>query len=484
MASSEPVWWVSLISYLLPMLLGMAIGAWILVSSKRPPAVKIAWILVVLAMPLIGALLYLTLGVVRMGRRNEARFAEILEALDALDAERGSDAPLGDADLPDELVGYAETAERFGARPLRLGNTQELFDDGVPAIDRLVADIDAAESSCHLLFYIWFPDGSGTRTGRALMAAARRGVDCRVVVDNLGSKKFLRSPLAREMREAGVEVVAGIPVRFWQTLAMRSDHRIHRKIVVIDGRIGYTGSLNMADAAFEGSKYAPWVDVFVRVEGPAVYDLQRVFLEDYLMEVDHPPGTLLGEIPEPIEDGVPMQVLGTGPLANHESLRHLTMFGMYAVRKDLLLTSPYFIPDEATTAALDSAARRGVRTRLILPRRNNQLLVGWGSKSYYDDLLDAGVEIYEYLPGLLHTKAFTFDLGLGVVSTANLDRRSYELNEEVSLFIYDPAFARAYRAVQYRYLEDCEPVDAEAFGRRRWPRRLLENAAVLLAPLL
>ena len=299
------------------------------------------------------------------------------------------------------------------------------------------------------------------------------------------------------MREAGVRVTEAMPVGFLRSGLQRIDIRNHRKIAIFDGKVAWMGSQNIADAAFAiKAKYAPWVDLMIRLKGPAVYDLQVLFAEDWLLDVEEPvegsgeetaeesADDVLTEPPAPLEGGVPVQVIGTGPFAQNRALVALTQVGLLQARQEIILTTPYFVPDETTLAALCSAAQSGVSTLLVVPACNDSPLVAAASRSYYQQLLEAGVVIYEYRPGLLHAKTITVDCATSVVATSNMDRRSFELNFEVSVMAFDREFSSKLRAVQQSYIDESVRVDLAQWRQRKWPERLRENAAGILAPVL
>ena len=392
-----------------------------------------------------------------------------------------------DADAPElgrasRVARLAHAVSGTGTRP---GNRLKLYSETDHVVDGLIEDIDRAVSSCNLLFYIWLPDRNGLRVGRALARAAGRGVTSRVLVDCHGAAQFLKSALCKEMKAAGVRVVGALPGGLLRIGAQRLDIRNHRKVAVIDGRIAWTGSQNIADAAFAiKAKYAPWVDLMVRLEGPAVQDLQVLFAEDWLLETEDSHEAIIGEPLPPFAEGVPIQIIGSGPLSHNRALVNLTQVGLLQADNEIVLTTPYFVPDETTMSALCTAAESGVATNLVVPEHNDSPLVAAASRSYYEALLESGVAIYEYRLGLLHAKTLTVDRATSVVATANMDRRSFELNFEVSLIAFDRQFSSRLRAVQQSYIEDSKRVDGKRWQQRGWPKRLWENAAGTLAPLL
>lgn len=466
--------------------LKLALISFILTRRRMNPATSLAWIVVMFALPLLGMVLYLLIGETRIARRRIKQHESIVARIRSMTA--GSDAPVHryrHAWVPSDYTPIALLAESVARNPVRPGNRLTLVGDTDVFVQSLVEDIDAAELHCHLLFYIYLPDHSGRRVAEALMNAERRGVECRVLVDSVGSKQLLRSDLARQMRDAGVQVVEALPVNALRALFHRIDLRNHRKIVVIDGHIGYTGSHNLADPEFGIKKrYAPWVDAAMRIDGPATGDLQALFVEDWYLDTDEALADVIKVAPGAHDDGAPVQIMGTGPDTNNEALRQLVPAMIHAAREELILTTPYFVPDESTLLALAAAGRRGVETTLVVPARNDSPLVAAASRGYYDMMLEADVRVAEYTGGLLHAKTMTIDRNLAIVSTANLDRRSFDLNFEVSSMIYDSDFASELRLLQKSYLNQARIIRADVWRARPWRVRLTHNAAGLLSPLL
>ncbi len=451
-------------------------------------ATALAWIVLILALPVVGLLVYLLIGEVRLGRRRIARHREIVKRVQVPvpSSTAGAQArPPRRTDVPAVYRPIATLGEAVGDNPARGGNVLRLIGETDLFIQALVEDIDAASLCCHLEFYIFLPDHSGARVAEALIRAAARGAKCRLLVDAVGSRNFLRSPLRREMEHASVRVMSALPANVLRMAFARLDLRNHRKIAIIDGCIAYTGSQNIADAEFAVKrKFGPWVDAMVRITGPAVRDLQRLFVEDWYMDTDEALDELLLIEPPFADDGIAVQIMGTGPNSYNDALRQLTQTAFHSAREELILTTPYFVPDEATVIALRTAARRGVDTSLVLPARNDSPLVAAASRSFYHQLLEAGVKIFEFHKGLLHAKTMTIDRDLALLSTANLDRRSFELNFEVSVIVYDTDFASQLRFVQRSYIVDSHAIDADTWIRRPWPKVLVNNAVALVAPLL
>ena len=465
-------------------LVQLGLAAVILLRSRGTPQVRLTWLIVVLALPLVGAAFYLLLGEPWLGRRRVARHRRVC---DQIEAEAFAAIPTLDPSAPElggasRIARLAQAVSGTGTRP---GNRLRLYSETDHMIDVLVEDIDRSGSSCNMLFYIWLPDGNGTRVGEALIRATQRGVTCRVLVDSHGARPFLKSDLCRRMREAGIRVLGAMPGGLLRAGMQRIDIRNHRKIAVIDGRVAWTGSQNIADAEFAiKSDFAPWVDLMIRIEGPAVQDLQVLFAEDWLLEVDESAERILSDPPLPLSPGIPVQVIGSGPLSHNRALVNLTQVGLLQAQKEIVLTTPYFVPDETTISAMCTAGESGVSTILVVPAHNDSPLVAAASRSYYESLLQSGVSIYEYPSGLLHAKTITVDRATSVVATANMDRRSFELNFEVSVIAFDHQFSSRMRAVQQSYIDESDRVDLTQWRRRSWTNRLRQNAAGILAPLL
>jgi cardiolipin synthase len=477
-------WW-PIAALTIEFLIRLLLIGFILLRRQPRAATNVAWITVILLLPVAGMIGYLLVGEVRLGRRRLERHRRIVEQISDPSSFHPVRAAAEQTPIPEAFQPVESLAETIGNNSAVGGNVLQLIANTDLFIDSLVNDINEAESHCHLLFYLFLDDHSGRRVARALMDAAARGVAARLLVDAVGSRPFTRSALIRELREAGVSVVEALPTNALRLLFARLDLRNHRKIAVIDGRVGYMGSHNLADAEFAiKPKYAPWVDAMMRVHGPAVYDLQVLFIEDWYLDTDESLAALLEDAPPVDPAGMAVQVMGSGPNSYPEALRQVSLTAFHTAREELLLTSPYFVPDLATAMAIKTAALRGVATTIVVPARNDSPLVAAASRSHYEPMLAAGVRVFEYERGLLHAKTISIDRELAMISSANLDRRSFELNFEVSTVVYDSDFASELRFLQTSYLEDSREVHLGAWRRRGWPRRLWHNTAGMVSPLL
>ena len=479
-SSLEPLLHILIID----LLLRGALVVWVMVRKSKSPQTALTWIVLVMGLPILGLILYLLVGETRLGVWRRKRHAHALATVDKPEIRASAD-PTTHVNLPDVERQISTLAEQVSDSPTVGGNLLELIGDSEEFIDKLVADIDAAQRHAHLLFFIYLPDNSGKKVAQALMRAAKRGIACRLLVDAVGSKTFLKDPICKELKSSGVHVAICLPVNAIRMMVSRIDLRNHRKIMVIDGQVGYTGSNNLADAAFAPKpKFAPWVDCTVRIDGPAVKELQVLFLEDWFMETDEFVEPELQFRPLFRPDGIPVQIIATGPNFYNEATTQIVQACMQLVRHELVLTTPYFVPDQATITNLQVAARRGVEVSLVLPKNNDSKLVAAASRSKFESLLEAGVMIQEFDQGLLHAKTITIDKQIAIVMSANLDRRSYDLNFECGAIIYDSDFASQLRFLQQRYIDQSIPLDAVAWARRPLMARIQETAAGLLGPLL
>jgi cardiolipin synthase len=452
------------------------------VPRKRHPNSAMAWLLVVFFLPWPGLILYLILGRYRLPRRRIEQHGEFLEALQSADL-RWADLPhVAHPDIGPHAQEAVKLAEKLGYMPILGGNDVELIAETEVFIDKLIADIDAAEHHVHLLFYIFADDSTGRRVAEALGRAANRGVKCRVLADAVGSRPMFKR-LAREMIAGGIELHPSLPVGLFRRHMARIDLRNHRKLVVIDGRVGYAGSQNIVEAGY-GRKDLAWHDLMLRLTGPILLELQSVFIADWYFETDQ----ILEEdeyFPEPPLSGeIAAQTLPSGPTYPTENYQRIVVAALYAAERRVTITSPYFVPDGPFLQAMQTAVLRGVEVELIVPRRCDQKLVGAAGRSYFDDVLDMGVKLYLYDKGLLHAKTMCVDDSIAFIGSSNFDIRSFALNFEINLLFYGPEVAGQLHAQQRRYMDDAFLLTAQRWADRSAVKKLFQNIARLVSPLL
>ncbi|MCG6965010.1 MAG: cardiolipin synthase [Chromatiaceae bacterium] len=457
------------------------------IMRRSPVGVALAWLSVIASAPFVGAGAYLLLGERRLGARRAARITANIGSLKQWQARLRDNLDPASVQVDVATEPMRQHAEHVLGYPILPGNRIELLDNFRTVFDAMITDIDSAHSRCHLCFYIWHDGGRVADLIEALVRAARRGVQCRALADAMGSKAFLKDAQARRLRDAGVELTAALPTGLLRALFVRQDLRNHRKILVIDDRVAYTGSQNLVDPRFfkQNVGVGEWVDAIARITGPTAAALDSVFELDWSVEIGRE-----YEQPRAIEHaarpsaGSMIQVVPSGQDLRPQAIHQLLLTAIYSARRELVMTTPYFVPDDSMLTALLSAALRGVAVTLIVPARNDSVLVRYASVAHFDDLMSAGVNIALFKGGLLHTKSLAIDGEFSVFGSVNLDMRSLWLNFEISLFVYDAAFTQQLSALQHNYLANSDLLDPEAWRRRPAWRRFTENALRLLGPIL
>lgn len=474
--------WASILVFV-HALIAVALIVRVLLRPRLDPSARLAWIMVIEALPLLGIIAYLLFGEVRMNRAEVQRMADVRDRLTGL--RLPSSRVLSEPPNFARPVIAANAA--VGGMPAVTGNRLRLLEESDAAIDSMVDAIDGARDHVHVLFYIWLPDPSGRKIAEAIIRAESRGVECRVIVDALGSRGLVRSELWQQMKDAGAECVTAFPwgLPFISFLFQRVDLRNHRKIVVVDNRIAFTGSRNCSDMAFAVKpRFAPWIDILVAVEGPVVRQLQAVFLGDWMSYTGRDLGDMLKLVDGVAEPGMIAQVVATGPDLREGSVSDCLSAMIHAARERVTITTPYYVPDTALDTAIRAAARRGVKVTMILPARNDSLVVGSTSQGFYYGLLAAGVRIFLFQPGLLHAKILTVDGRMTMIGSANLDRRSFELNYEVNMALFDADFVAGLDQRQQSYVERSREISLDEVRNWSWLRRLRNNLLALASPLL
>jgi cardiolipin synthase len=453
----------------------------VVVPFRRTPAAAKGWLLLIFFEPWVGLLVYLLIGRARLPRHRRAQLAKLPQAMAGVVGRLANHPNVFRPDVGPALSQAVTLAQNLGGSPILGGNSVELLADYGGTIARLAADIDGAEKHVHLLFYIFTDDHATAPVIEALGRAVKRGVRCRVLADAIGSRSGLRT-LRPKLAALGVEVHELLPVSLLPWRKARLDLRNHRKIAVIDGRVGYTGSQNLVAADFKAG--LAYEDLMARVSGPAVLELQYVFAADWFLETDE---VLDGEteFPAPeITGGVPAQALPSGPDFPTQNNQRLFVALVHGARKRVDLATPYFIPDEPLLQAMQTAVMRGVEVHLVVSAKGDQPIVSLAQKSYYEELLEAGVHVHLYQTNFLHAKHLSVDDAVALIGSSNLDIRSFALNAEVMLVIYDSDVTARLRAEQERYYANSRLLTLTAWGRRSFGSKLAQNLARLLSPLL
>lgn len=448
-----------------------------------------AWILVLVFLPAAGAILFLMFGRDRV--RIPARKKRELDALvQAQVATARDESP--DADPPSNVaitaISPLETALfRIGQRLTRLratdGNKVDVLVDGGAMYDTLGAAIDAARHHVHAQYYLIRNDATGAWFRDRLVAAARRGVAVRLLCDGFGCFA-LNGAWKRPILKAGGEIAEFLPMSSWplQPVNLRN----HRKIVVVDGVTAFTGGFNIGDE-YRGSMpgVGSWRDVHLRIEGPAAAELQRIFFQDWAFATKKPidPRAYFPRDLAP-RGTAKVAVVTSGPDTRTEAIHRMFFGAIVGATREIALTTPYFVPTESLTVAMELAAMRGVDLQIILPGRSNHAATFHAGRSFYTDLLRAGVDIREYVPGIVHAKTLVADSQVALVGSANMDLRSFRLNFEVHTLVHDETTATRLHETFEDDLARCRRVELPAWEARPWSYKVKEGASRLVSPLL
>ncbi len=487
--------WVVLVMVVVDFVLVAGFMIWVL-FGKTDATSAVAWLLLIFFLPFIGVILYLLFGyqhVYRKLRRKKKhrvaypeprRTVAYSQFTQRESAETAADAlPRRDPSTMESLV---ELGKRFGASEVTLGNHVEVFFDGPSCFERMFEAIRQARHHIHLQVYIFRPDDTGRRFVDALAQRARDGVEVRLLYDSMGTPRFPRQFLV-PLHDAGGKSSVFLPISLLRR-RFQINMRNHRKIMVVDGQVGFLGGLNIGDEYVGLSSYFGfWRDTHLCLRGPAVIDLQRIFAEDWDFAAD-----------EYLDDGDDspyyhavagggahaIQILDSGPDLDYRAIREVIFAALLKARRRLWIASPYFVPDTGLLDALRLAAFSGVDVRILCQLKPDRYIPMFAARYYFQFALEAGVQVYQYAKGMMHSKVILIDDDFASVGTANFDNRSMFLNFEVNSLIYSPAaveeLARAFE-IDFAHSRKLDP---DRYAKRRFATRLVENAARLLSPIL
>jgi cardiolipin synthase A/B len=485
-------WWHALAGYwreittwtvVLDAVLVVAVIPWVL-SIKKEPTSAIAWSLLVLFVPLVGVFLFVLFGYQSVYRPliRKRRHRRTFRATNPTGGHPVA-AEAASAEPPDRTwEGMGRLASQLDAYPLTSGNLLTFYHAGAPAFDAMFAAVQNAKHHVHAEFYIFEYDTVGRQFLDLLTAKARDGVEVRLLYDAMGTRGLAWRRL-RQFREAGGKHAAFLSVNLWRR-RFQVNLRNHRKILVVDGRVAFTGGMNIGDDYLDRGPLSPWRDTQVRIDGPSVESLQRIFIEDWDFATDESLKSAAYFQAAPRAGGCDVQVIQSGPDQDVKSIREIYFAAVFKVRRRLWITTPYYVPDQGLRDALCLAGRMGIDVRLVLPRRADHWFVYYATRYYLADLLEAGVKVYLYTKGFIHAKVWLADHQWASVGTANLDNRSLLLNFEVNCLVYTPAVVAELERQFERDLANSVRLDPKAFARRSRAGKTAENLCRLLSPIL
>jgi cardiolipin synthase len=480
---------VAAIGYLLPVIMLF------IVPTNRKPSSATAWLLIIVLLPYLGLLIYLLIGNPKLPARRRAQqhtadgliTTAVKEARALPAAQALLDPPISERYMP-----FVALNTQLGGLPAFAGNSIELLTDYAGSLARITEEIERAQHFVHVEYFIIAQDDATEACFVAMEAATQRGVKVRVLLDQLGSSSYphYKEMLAR-LSAAGIEWHLMLPVKFFSSRFTRPDLRNHRKIVVVDGAVGFVGSQNLIDRTYHKKsnlkKGLYYTELVARVTGPVVLQFNGIFMTDWYSETDV---LLMKDIPQETRASfeatgdVLCQTLPSGPgFPDDNNLKLYTQL-IHAAQHTLTIANPYFVPDDALMTAITTAAQRGVDVTLISSEIGDQFLVYNAQRSYYEQLLRAGVKIYLYKsPILLHSKHMSVDDDIAVIGSSNMDLRSFTLNLEVTLVCYDKNVVAAMQPVFAGYLARAKQLNLEEWVARPTTTRLFENIARLTAAL-
>ncbi|MCU0379309.1 MAG: cardiolipin synthase [Bacteroidales bacterium] len=458
-----------------------------IVFENRNPVKTLSWLLVIIFVPVAGVILYVVFG--RSYRKQKIYSRKSLADSGRL-AEQVTRQMVS---LPAVLAGESEGVRskahlimlmlKNNRSLLTLDNRVRLLDSGSETFPAMREAISSARDYIHLEFYRIEPDMLGTEFKEMLIGKAAQGVKVRVIYDDVGSWNIGKSYL-REMRSAGVQIYPFMPVRF-PSFASKINYRNHRKILVVDGMTGFVGGLNLADKYLHGlPDLGPWKDTHLKLEGEAVAALDSVFISDWNFVSNEslvPDSSLLSY--RKTGNRCLVQVASSGPDTDWATIMQVYFSAIATARSSIYLTSPYFSPDESMLTALKTASLSGVDVRMIFPKYSDSVIATWNTRSYISELLEAGVRIYLYEKGFIHSKYLLVDNIFASVGSPNVDVRSFDLDFEVTALVYDHLFAEELGALFFDDLKDCTEIITEDWERRRKRDRQKESMARIFGPL-
>src|SRR5215208_5180144 len=471
----------------------IGILALFIIPANRKPSEATAWLLLIFLAPILGAILFLLLGNPKLSKWRREQQRAMNERIKDLaeEAEQIPDlAPVIDPPVPARYEPLVNLITQLTGMPSMAGNTVELMPDYAGAVDRIVQDIDAAKRFVHLEYFMFADDKIRAPVIDALVRARERGVVCRVLIDHLGNLGY-HGPVLKKLGAAGIPVHQMLPAKPFDNQWNRIDLRNHRKIIVVDGMVGFIGSQNLVEDTYHKRgnirKGIHYIELVVRVTGPVVRELNAAFITDWYSETEE----LLDErtAPEmrvrtPVTGDALCQVLPSGPGFEHNNNLMFFVALFHAARQRITIANPYVVPEETLLLALTSAAQRGVEVTLIVSEIGDQFLVFHAQRSYYEELLKAGVHIYRYQsPVLLHSKFVTIDDDIAVIGSSNMDIRSFQLNLEVSLICYDGRVVTALQGLAANYLQHSRPLGLKSWQARPRVAKLFDDLARLTSAL-
>lgn len=463
--------------------------------KRRTVSYFIAWLLIIYIVPLIGIIIYLVFGEPNFNMKRSIRskiiWSSNIQRIKNLSTYKQV-LSYKNSEIASSLFKLCEYRQGIGAFK---NNQIKLFNKNEDILISLIKDIDLAQHSIDMIFYIWEPGGLVNHIAQKLILTAQRGIRCRLILDSVGCINFFNSVYPNILRQAGIHIVEALHINLLRIFLHRSDLRQHRKMILIDNHIAYTGSMNMIDPNLfkQNVGIGQWIDMMIRINGPATSIMGIIFEFDWEMETgEHITTPLLSNMyhmqtklqSKLITKGHTIQIIPSG-LGFPEGIIHQVLITLlYKARKQLIITTPYFVPSDDLLYAICTAAQRGVKVHIIIPENNDSILVYWASRAFFSELLDAGVFIHRFQRGLLHVKSVSIDQQLSLIGTVNLDIRSIWLNSEITLLIDSKNFSKDLEKTQRDYILNSQLINPQQWANRPYWERIIERLIYFFSPLL
>ncbi|QES89950.1 cardiolipin synthase [Rhizosphaericola mali] len=472
-----------------PIIIGFCIH---IVLNTKNTSKTLAYLLLVIFLPLLGIIIYLLLGINQ--RKNKLYSRKLLADQDIDKSITDYFHSLNTAAFlsQNESLLRQEKTARFVAKdsfsPVLLHNDVKILNNGELTFPEIFHSIEKAKSHIHIEFYIIENDQTGKQLKELLIKKAQQGIQVRIIYDDFGSMG-IRNEYAEELRKYGVEIYPFMKLKFVQ-FANRVNYRNHRKIVIVDGITSFVGGLNISDRYrndLNSKQHSYWRDTHIRIDGLATYSLQNIFLCDWNFAANQyltPNEDFFPQIKEKSKFNKTIQIVSSGPDSENPTIMFALMQAIASAQEEVLITTPYFIPSSSVLNILKISAISGVKIKILVPFHSDSKIVGAATSAYFDDLLDVGIEIYQYKKGFIHSKTMVCDREIAIIGTANMDIRSFDLNFEVNAHIYNPTIAQELAANFYDDINNADKINPAIWKERSVSEKLISNIAKLSSSLL
>lgn len=457
-----------------------------IITRRRTTSYIMSWLLLIYIIPFFGVILYFLFGEIYLGKTRMRRAQKQRPKISKFIHQLCQYPQIFSPKVSEVAKPVFQLCKHQTGLLGITGNQVKLLSDANDVFNDLVDDINNAKTAIEMVFYIWSHGGRVKEIADALIRAAERDVKIHIMLDSAGSRHFLQSAEYVKLRHAGIQMIEVLKVNLFRFLFRRLDLRQHRKMIMIDNRICYTGSMNMVDPLYfrKHKQVGEWVDIMIRVEGPITMLMNVIYSSDWALETNHHL-----ELPKPVnlnanEQDHVLQLVPSGPGYTENMIHQVLLSAIYAAQKQIILTTPYFVPSDDILYALCAAGQRGVEVIIILPKKNDSTMVKWASRAFYSELLISNVKIYEFQHNLLHTKSVLIDCQVSLIGTVNLDMRSLWLNFEITAVIDDNEFSKEMNYLLTEYLAQSEKIELSAWLKRPYWQIIIERIFYLFSPLL